>query len=64
VFVDAGQLDLTPWRWKPADLTVSLGAGLRVGTPLGPIRLDLALPLNAPKEAGTTFFHFSIGQAF
>ncbi len=64
VFVDAGQLDLTPWRWKPADLTVSLGAGLRVGTPLGPIRLDLAVPLNAPKEAGTTFFHFSIGQAF
>ncbi len=64
VFADAGQLDLTPWRWKPADLTVSLGGGLRIGTPLGPIRLDLAFPLNAPEESKTTFFHFSIGQAF
>ena len=64
VFADAGQLDLTPWRWKPADLTVSLGAGLRIGTPLGPIRFDLAFPLNAPEESKTTFFHFSIGQAF
>lgn len=64
VFADAGQLDLTPWRWKPADLTVSLGTGLRIGTPLGPIRFDLAFPLNAPEEAKTTFFHFSIGQAF
>lgn len=63
-FVDAGQLDLTPWRWKPADLTFSIGAGLRIGTPLGPIRFDLAFPLNAPEEAKTTFFHFSIGQAF
>ncbi len=64
VFADVGQLDLTPWRWKPADLTVSLGGGLRIGTPLGPIRFDLAFPLNAPEEAKTTFFHFSIGQAF
>ncbi len=64
VFADAGQLDLSPWRWKPADLTYSVGGGLRIATPLGPIRFDLALPLNAPSEANTTFFHFSIGQAF
>jgi outer membrane protein assembly complex protein YaeT len=63
-FVDAGQVDLDPWGWKPRDLTVSLGGGLRFATPLGPIRLDIARPLNAPEEAGTTWFHFSIGQAF
>lgn len=63
-FVDAGQVDLEPWGWKPRDLVVSLGGGLRFATPLGPIRLDIARPLNAPEEAGTTWFHFSIGQAF
>jgi len=63
-FVDAGQVDLEPWGWKPADLTVSVGAGLRYRTPLGPVRLDVAHPLNAPDDAGTTWFHFSIGQAF
>jgi outer membrane protein assembly complex protein YaeT len=63
-FVDAGQVDLDPWGWKLRDLTYSVGAGLRYDTPLGPIRLDLAYPLNAPEEAGTTWFHFSIGQAF
>jgi outer membrane protein assembly complex protein YaeT len=63
-FVDAGQVDLDPWGWKPADLTFSLGAGLRYATPIGPLRFDLAHPLNAPDEAGTTWFHFSIGQAF
>jgi outer membrane protein assembly complex protein YaeT len=63
-FVDAGQVDLDPWGWKPGDLTFSVGAGLRYSTPLGPIRLDVAHPLNAPEDAGTTWFHFSIGQAF
>jgi translocation and assembly module TamA len=63
-FVDAGQVDLDPWGWKPGDLTFSLGGGLRFATPLGPIRLDIARPLNAPDDAGTTWFHFSIGQAF
>src|SRR5690606_22338181 len=63
-FVDAGQVDLDPWGWEPDELTYSLGAGLRFSTPLGPIRLDIAHPLNAPDDAGTTWFHFSIGQAF
>jgi outer membrane protein assembly complex protein YaeT len=63
-FVDAGQVDLDPWGWKPADLTYSIGAGLRFHTPLGPIRLDIAHPLNPPEDSGTTWFHFSIGQAF
>jgi len=63
-FVDAGQVDLEPWGWKPRDLTYSVGAGLRYQTPLGPVRLDIAHPLNAPEDAGTTWFHFSIGQAF
>jgi outer membrane protein assembly complex protein YaeT len=63
-FVDAGQVDLDPWGWKPGDLTFSAGGGLRFATPLGPIRLDVARPLHAPEEAGTTWFHFSIGQAF
>src|SRR5690606_40309313 len=49
-FVDAGQVDLDPWGWKLGELTYSLGAGLRFSTPLGPIRLDIAHPLNRSEE--------------
>ena len=42
-FVDAGELwDQTAGGLMPAGLKVTPGLGLRVGTPLGPLRLDVA----------------------
>jgi outer membrane protein insertion porin family len=42
-FVDAGELwDQTAGGLLPAGLKVTPGVGLRVGTPLGPLRLDVA----------------------
>ena len=64
VFVDAGSVDLQPHRFDLGGITYSVGAGVRYRTPLGPLRLDLAYALNPPGGADTTFFHFSIGQAF
>jgi outer membrane protein assembly complex protein YaeT len=64
VFVDAGSVDLDPHRFDFGGVTYSVGAGVRYQTPLGPLRLDLAHALNPPGGADTTFFHFSIGQAF
>lgn len=64
LFVDAGKVALDPHAFGPRDLTFSTGFGIRLATPLGPIRLDIAFPLNAPDDAKETFFHLSIGQAF
>jgi outer membrane protein insertion porin family len=41
------------WGWGP---------GVRINTPLGPIRLDYGVP--GGKAFGTGIMHFSIGQAF
>jgi outer membrane protein assembly complex protein YaeT len=42
-FVDAGELwDETAGRLIPAGLKITPGLGLRVGTPLGPLRVDVA----------------------
>ncbi|OGB89501.1 hypothetical protein A2625_01115 [candidate division WOR-1 bacterium RIFCSPHIGHO2_01_FULL_53_15] len=38
------------------------GPGVRINTPLGPIRLDYGVP--AGKQFGEGIMHFSIGQAF
>lgn len=46
------------------DLRAGAGVGLRYATPFGPIRLDVALPLN-PYDGGSRFgIYAGIGQAF
>ncbi|MDI6731451.1 MAG: BamA/TamA family outer membrane protein [Candidatus Margulisbacteria bacterium] len=44
----------------PANFIAGYGPGVRVNTPLGPIRLDYGLPA----AGGAGVLHFSIGQAF
>ena len=65
LFVDAGQLSLEAWAWRPASLLYTSGAGLRYKTPLGPIRFDVGVPLNPPNGGVQSYrLWFSIGQAF
>ena len=46
------------------DIRAGAGAGLRYATPFGPIRLDIALPLN-PYDGGSRYgIYAGIGQAF
>jgi outer membrane protein assembly complex protein YaeT len=54
-FVDAGELwDQTLGGLQPGGFKVTPGVGLRVGTPLGPLRLDIAY--NAyPSQAGPLY---------
>jgi len=40
------------------------GVGLRYFSPAGPIRLDLAFPVNGRGADDFFQFYFSIGQAF
>ena len=61
VFARAADLDLT-------NLRGSVGGGLRVKTPVGPVRFDVGFKLDrrtigGVREAGYAL-HFSIGQAF
>jgi len=63
VFLDAGQV----WeRWSDADLRLSTGAGIgiRWGTPLGPLRLDLAIPVAHKGISSGLHVYFGIGQVF
>lgn len=50
-FVDAGVVDTTSvWTISPSDLDVTPGVGLRLQTPVGPIRFDVAYnPNSLPK---------------
>lgn len=65
IFVDGGNV----YEAKFADLDEPLrwgaGAGFRYFTPIGPLRLDLAVPIDRRKEIDDRFqLYVSIGQAF
>ena len=46
-------------------LLQAVGVGLRYYTPVGPLRLDVAVPLNRRKDIDNYFeAYFSIGQSF
>jgi translocation and assembly module TamA len=63
-FVDGGQVgpNLT---LKPTDLFVGVGTGVRYYTPIGPIRLDFAVPLKRYDSDPQAFqIYIGLGQAF
>ena len=70
VFMDAGQVSQ---KVNPLDSTLRFGTGtgVRYYTPIGPIRLDLGLPVNRPtnptthKKEGDAFeIYIGLGQSF
>jgi translocation and assembly module TamA len=65
VFVDGGQVG-NDSRQLPTDLKFGAGVGLRYYTPIGPIRLDFAVPLNqvAGVDEGAFQVYIGLGQAF
>jgi translocation and assembly module TamA len=62
-FVDAGQVSAS-LKALPGEFRIGTGAGVRYYTPIGPIRLDLAVPM--PRRAGDDAFevYIGLGQAF
>jgi outer membrane protein assembly complex protein YaeT len=80
VFLDAGnvwegyeQITATSWthgltseEFSELDVNYSAGVGLRLRTPVGPLRLDYGSNLNRALRPGTSRaeWHFSLGQAF
>lgn len=65
LFWDAGQVFLNDIPTLNTKYLHSLGIGFRYKTPLGPLRLDVALPLNRRPSLDPPFqIYFSIGQSF
>ncbi|MEO1475842.1 MAG: BamA/TamA family outer membrane protein, partial [Pseudomonadota bacterium] len=62
-FVDAGSVDEDTLP-QFDDIRLGAGLGLRVSTPAGPIRFDVAFPLDRTEFDRGVQLYFSIGQAF
>ncbi|HKV38494.1 MAG TPA: BamA/TamA family outer membrane protein, partial [Blastocatellia bacterium] len=65
VFSDTGNVFARVRDIKPANLTENVGFGLRIKTPIGPLRFDLGfLVFNKPPSQRDYRFHASFGQTF
>ena len=63
LFVDAGQVDGSSSPFQ-GSLKIGAGLGLRYYTPIGPIRVDFAVPLVKEANSGSFQVYIGIGQAF
>ncbi|MFH1481666.1 MAG: autotransporter assembly complex family protein [Pseudomonadota bacterium] len=65
VFMDGGNVYETKFPDFDEPLRWGAGAGFRYFTPIGPLRLDVAVPINRRREMDDRFqVYVSIGQAF
>ena len=62
-FVDAGQVSPNNMPFG-AVLRIGVGVGARYYTPIGPVRLDVAVPVNRPPRGDRFEFYLGLGQAF
>lgn len=63
-FVDGGMVYSDEYPEFLKDFQWAAGLGLRYYTPIGPIRLDVAVPLDKKDDDSDYQFYISIGQAF
>jgi translocation and assembly module TamA len=63
-FVDAGTAFESSFPDFDETIHVSAGIGLRYYTGIGPIRVDVAFPLNRERGDSTAALYISLGQAF
>ena len=47
----------------PDDFAMSAGVGLRINTPMGPLRFDFGWPIGSDRRSGMEFY-FNMGQSF
>ncbi|MBF9035908.1 BamA/TamA family outer membrane protein [Rhodobacterales bacterium HKCCE2091] len=63
-FYDTGYVAPGPLWDDSGTWHAGAGLGLRYDTPLGDIRLDIAVPVSGPDPANDVFFYIGIGQSF
>ena len=61
-FIDYGNVWINELTYNFNELRYSAGCGLRIATPIGPVRIDLALPVF--EGAAKLQYFISVGQAF
>ncbi len=64
VFLDAGVVDLDPWNWPLSETRYGSGVGVRYPTPVGPLRLDVGVPLNRGDDDDSIQIYLGVGHAF
>lgn len=62
-FIDAGQINQSGIPFTGA-LAVGAGAGVRYYTAIGPLRVDVAVPLTRERKADAFELYIGLGQAF
>ena len=63
VFADAAQVSASSGPFQ-GTLREGVGTGLRYYTPIGPVRVDIAIPLNRPPGGDSFELYLGLGQAF
>jgi outer membrane protein assembly complex protein YaeT len=64
VFLDAGQVSVRSWDFPFDDLKLGAGLGVRIKSPIGPLRVDVGFPNRPPGDDGWWQLHFSFGSTF
>ena len=64
VFLEGGSVSTEVFPNFEEEVQWATGLGFRYYSPVGPVRLDVGVPLN-PRDVDNDFeFYFAIGQAF
>ena len=65
LFADTGNVFERVRDIKPGNITQTVGVGVRLKTPVGPVRFDYGfIVLNKPPNVPSSHKHFTIGQTF
>ncbi|NJM35891.1 MAG: BamA/TamA family outer membrane protein [Rhodomicrobium sp.] len=63
-FIDAAIVTNDSFFGGDSEIAAGAGLGFRYHTPIGPIRLDIATPLNRLDDEADIVFYVGLGQAF
>jgi outer membrane protein insertion porin family len=64
VFYDTGYVNAESWNFNTNHLVSDVGIGLRLDLPIGPIRIDYAIPIQKDVYGGSGKFNFNVGYQF